>query len=75
MKPQAKACGFFLYLITRGGHMLLGLGSIETALPYWLCILSTIGCVAYGIKNWNNSGEPDTVTAEVESIVQDCTNK
>jgi len=55
--------------------MLLGLGSIETALPYWLCILSTIGCVAYGIKNWNNSGEPDTVTAEVESIVQDCTNK
>ncbi|MCT4535504.1 symporter small accessory protein [Halodesulfovibrio sp.] len=55
--------------------MLLGLGSIETALPYWLCILSTIGCIAYGIKNWNNAGEPDTITAEVESIVCDNTKQ
>ncbi|WP_197498747.1 symporter small accessory protein [Halodesulfovibrio spirochaetisodalis] len=55
--------------------MLLGLGSIETALPYWLCILSTIGCIAYGIKNWNNAGEPDTVTADVESIVHRSTEE
>lgn len=52
--------------------MLLGLGSIETALPYWLCIISTIGCVAYGIKNWNNAGTPDTVT--IESLVQESTD-
>ena len=51
--------------------MLLGLGSLETALPYWLCIISTIGCVAYGIMNWNNSGTPDTIN--IESIVQDST--
>jgi hypothetical protein len=75
MKPQAKACGFFLHVITRRTDMLLGLGSIETALPYWLCILSTIGCIAYGIKNWNNAGEPDTITAEVESIVCDNTKQ
>lgn len=53
--------------------MLLGLGSIETALPYWLCIISTIGCVAYGIANWNNAGTPDTVN--IESLVQESTNK
>lgn len=73
MKPQAKVCGFFVPNY-KEKHMLLGLGSIETALPYWLCILSTIGCIAYGIKNWNNAGEPDTVTAEVELIVQDSTD-
>ncbi|MCG8530786.1 MAG: hypothetical protein MI749_08990 [Desulfovibrionales bacterium] len=52
--------------------MLLGLGSLETALPYWLCIISTIGCVVYGIINWNNAGTPDTVT--IESLMQDSTD-
>ena len=68
MKPQAKACGFFC-TYNKETTMLLGLGSIETALPYWLCLISTIGCIVYGVLNWNNAGEPDTVT--VESIVQD----
>ncbi|MCT4535502.1 symporter small accessory protein [Halodesulfovibrio sp.] len=52
--------------------MLLGLGSIETALPYWLCIISTIGCVVYGITNWNNAGTPDNVN--IESLVQESTD-
>lgn len=64
-----RACGFFY---NKEAIMLLGLGSIETALPYWLCIISTIGCVAYGIKNWNNAGTPDTVT--IESLVQESTD-
>lgn len=51
--------------------MLLGLGSIETALPYWLCIISTIGCVIYGIVNWNNAGTPDTIG--IESLIQENT--
>ena len=49
--------------------MLLGLGSIETALPYWLCLISTAGCVLYGILNWNNAGEPDAEPVQV--IAQD----
>ena len=52
--------------------MLLGLGSIEVALPYWLCIISTIGCVSYGVANWNNTGTPDTIN--IESIVQKSTD-
>lgn len=70
--PQAKVCGFFIHKLKRGALMLLGLGSIETALPYWLCIISTIVCVAYGLKNWNNSGAPDTVN--LTDIMQDDTD-
>jgi len=37
--------------------MMLGFGSIEIALAYWLSIGATILCVIYGIVNWNNSGK------------------
>jgi len=37
---------------------MLGLGGGEMALAYWLCILSALGCVVYGLVNWNR-GSPD----------------
>lgn len=36
--------------------MMLGFGSVEIALAFWLSIASTILCVVYGIVNWNNKG-------------------
>ncbi len=36
--------------------MMLGLGSVEIALAFWLSIGATALCVIYGIVNWNNSG-------------------
>ncbi len=41
----------------RGVVMMLGLGSMEIALAFWLSIGSTVLCVIYGIVNWNNSGK------------------
>lgn len=38
---------------------MLGLGSVEIALAFWLSIAATGLCVVYGIVNWNNSGEPE----------------
>lgn len=35
---------------------MLGLGSVEIALAFWLSIGATLLCVVYGIVNWNNSG-------------------
>lgn len=46
--------------------MMLGLGSIEIATVFWLCLLSSLGCVAYGIINWNNKGKPDATALKVE---------
>lgn len=37
--------------------MMLGLGSLEIALAFWLSIAATALCVIYGIVNWNNSGK------------------
>jgi len=37
--------------------MMLGLGSVEIALAFWLSIAATILCVVYGIVNWNNTGD------------------
>jgi uncharacterized OsmC-like protein len=45
---------------------MLGLGSVEIAAVFWLCLLSSLGCVAYGILNWNNKGKPDVTTLNVE---------
>jgi len=36
--------------------MMLGFGSVEIALAFWLSIASAVLCVVYGIVNWNNSG-------------------
>lgn len=46
--------------------MILGLGSVEIAAVFWLCILSSLGCVVYGIVNWNCKGKPDTTTLNVD---------
>ena len=37
--------------------MMLGFGSVEIALAFWLSIGATVLCVVYGIVNWNNTGE------------------
>lgn len=36
--------------------MMLGFGSVEIALAFWLSIASTILCVVYGIVKWNETG-------------------
>ena len=36
--------------------MMLGLGSVEIALAFWLSLGATALCVVYGIVNWNNKG-------------------
>jgi hypothetical protein len=40
---------------------MLGFGSVEIALVFWLCIFSAVVCVVYGVRNWNNKGTPDKV--------------
>ncbi len=47
--------------------MMLGLGSVEIALAFWLSIGATALCVVYGIVNWNNSGN----TAETKKSGED----
>lgn len=47
--------------------MMLGLGSVEIALAFWLSVGATAVCVIYGIVNWNNSGK----TAEGKSTGED----
>jgi len=46
--------------------MMLGLGSVEIAAVFWLCIISSLSCVAYGIINWNNKGKPDATALNVD---------
>lgn len=40
--------------------MMMGFGSLEIALAFWLSIAATILCVVYGIVNWNNTGKTST---------------
>ena len=40
-----------------GTGMMLGFGSVEIALAFWLSIGSSILCVIYGIVNWNETGK------------------
>ncbi len=44
--------------------MLLGFGSGEIALAYWLCILCSLVCVVYGIVKWNDHGTSDKVSSQ-----------
>ncbi len=46
--------------------MMLGLGSVEIAAVFWLCLLASLGCVAYGILNWNKKGKPDATAVNIE---------
>lgn len=43
---------------------MLGLGSWDTALAFWLCIGSAVLCVGYGLAKWNDSGTPDTIAID-----------
>jgi len=43
---------------------MLGLGSLEAALAFWLCIVATLICVVYGVMNWNKEGPRDKVKTE-----------
>ena len=45
---------------------MIGLGSTEIALVFWLCIAASVLCVVYGIVKWNESGLVDKVTEEDE---------
>ncbi len=38
---------------------MLGLGSLEMALAYWLCLIGGAFCVWWGWRNWNAPSEPD----------------
>lgn len=44
--------------------MMLGLGSVEIALAFWLVILSSLLCIGYGVIKWNSGGEEDAVDPE-----------
>ena len=35
---------------------MLGLGSVEAALAYILCLLAALLCVIYGVIKWNDMG-------------------
>ncbi|MFH1915197.1 MAG: symporter small accessory protein [Pseudomonadota bacterium] len=48
--------------------MMMGLGSVEIALAFWLSIGSAVLCVVYGIVNWNNKGaEPGRTVPEEDA--------
>lgn len=40
---------------------MIGLGSVELAVVFWLVIISSLWCIGYGILNWNKGGEADSV--------------
>ncbi|MFP4167908.1 MAG: symporter small accessory protein [Desulfonatronovibrionaceae bacterium] len=39
--------------------MMIGLGSLQSALAFWLCIAAAGLCVIYGICKWNTEGPAD----------------
>ncbi|MEF2145176.1 MAG: symporter small accessory protein [Desulfovibrionaceae bacterium] len=45
---------------------MLGLGSTEIAIAFWLVIICSAVCVGYGALNWNRGGEEDVVDPERE---------
>lgn len=45
---------------------MLGLGSIGTALAFWLSVASALLCVGYGMWKWNDTGAPEGSAATVE---------
>jgi len=45
---------------------MIGLGSGEMALVYWLCIAASILCIIYGVANWNKEGRIDKKTPKDE---------
>ncbi|KUJ95253.1 MAG: hypothetical protein PWR24_1158 [Desulfonauticus sp.] len=36
---------------------MLGMGSVEMALAYLLCLAASAFCVGYGILHWNDKGK------------------
>jgi hypothetical protein len=50
----------FIESVPKGGmKMFLGISDISILAVYFLCILSTLACVVYGLYNWNRGGEED----------------
>ncbi len=45
---------------------MIGMGSAEMALVFWLCIGASALCLIYGIAKWNEDGLTDKVTDEDE---------
>ena len=51
---------------------MLGLGSFEIALVFYLCIAATIWCIIYGLVNWNKTGlTSQEMRAQVEWAKRD----
>jgi hypothetical protein len=40
---------------------MLGLGSVEAAVAYWLCLGVSAFCIAWGLARWNAPIRPDAV--------------
>ena len=43
---------------------MLGLGSVELALAYILCLLAALLCVVYGAVKWNDMGRYSGMDAD-----------
>jgi hypothetical protein len=41
-----------------GDFLMLGMGSVEMALAWWVSALSVLVCVAWGASHWHSDGEP-----------------
>lgn len=39
---------------------MLGLGSLEAALAFWLSLFAACSCIVWGLWNWNEKGAPDS---------------
>lgn len=46
---------FILEPFMKGGGMMLGFADPQIFLVYILCIISAMGCLIYGILNWNKN--------------------
>lgn len=51
---------------------MLGLGSFEIALAFYLCIAAAVWCIIYGLVNWNKTGlTSQEMRAQVEWAKRD----
>lgn len=45
---------------------MLGMGSVEMALAYVLCLAASVFCVVYGVLKWNDKGRVIEQKVEVK---------
>lgn len=50
---------------------MLGFDDVYVFLAWLLMILSSIGCVVYGVMNWNKGGEVSELEAKEEAAWDD----